>query len=76
MTIHKSQGQTLSTAVVDLGENEKSLGLTFVALSRVKKLKDLIILSFPFNRLTAIKESKCLLPRKKEEGRLKTLELQ
>ena len=34
-TIHKSQGQTLDKEVIDLGKSEKSLGLTFVALSRV-----------------------------------------
>ena len=43
MTIHKSQGLTLRKAWVDLGPSENSLGMTNVALSRVKKLQDLII---------------------------------
>ena len=35
MTIHKSLGQTLTKAVVDLGKAEKVAGCTFVATSRV-----------------------------------------
>jgi ATP-dependent exoDNAse (exonuclease V) alpha subunit len=34
MTIHMSQGQTLTKAVVDLGKGEKVAGCTFVATSR------------------------------------------
>ena len=34
LTIHKSQGQTTNKVVVDLGKNEKSLGMAYVALSR------------------------------------------
>jgi ATP-dependent exoDNAse (exonuclease V) alpha subunit len=34
MTIHKSQGQTLDMAVIDLGSKETQLGLTYVALSK------------------------------------------
>ena len=39
-TIHKSQGQTLDKEVIDLGKSEKSLGLTFEALSRFKHYTD------------------------------------
>ena len=38
MTIHKCQGMTLSTAVIDLGTKELASGLTFVAISRVRRL--------------------------------------
>lgn len=41
ITVHKSQGLTLDKAIIDLGTSEKSLGLTYVALSRVKKFEDL-----------------------------------
>ena len=41
VTIHKYQGMTLNKAVVDLGKKEFSAGLTFVACSRVRQLKDL-----------------------------------
>jgi hypothetical protein len=53
-TIHKSQGQTLDKVVIDLGNCEKSLGLTFVALSRVKSYKDFLIEPFTLERLEKI----------------------
>lgn len=39
--IHKSQGLTLEKAVVDIGDKETSVGLTYVALSRVRTLEGL-----------------------------------
>ena len=42
MTIHKSQGQTLHKAVFDLGKSELSPGSTFVAVSCLRKLADVI----------------------------------
>ncbi|KAL7296799.1 hypothetical protein TKK_0010199 [Trichogramma kaykai] len=33
-TIHKAQGMTLPTAIIDIGEREFSAGITYVALSR------------------------------------------
>eukprot|EP00762_Andalucia_godoyi_P008050 ANDGO_02165.mRNA.1 ATP-dependent DNA helicase pfh1 len=45
ITIHKSQGMTLDMAVVDLGNRELSPGLTFVAISRVKRLEGLAFVS-------------------------------
>ena len=47
LTIHKSQGQTLEQAVVDLGSKELTAGLTFVALSRVRHINNLAIFDFP-----------------------------
>ena len=73
LTIHKSQGQTLEKVVIDLGKSEQSLGLTFVALSRVKKFKDFIIKSFPLDRISKIKDSTSLKPRVLEEKRIETL---
>ena len=73
LTIHKSQGQTLDKVVVDLGKNERSLGLAFVALSRVKNYTDFIIQPFPLDRLTKIKNSTSLKPRVNEEHRIKKL---
>lgn len=43
MTVHKSQGLTLSQMKLGLGKREFSSGLTFVALSRVKSLEGLMI---------------------------------
>ena len=44
ITMHKSLGQTLDKAVIDLGPKEACTGLTFVCLlSRAKRLVDLIV---------------------------------
>jgi ATP-dependent DNA helicase PIF1 len=52
ITIHKSQGLTLDKAVISLGDAEFALGLSFVAMSRVKKLSGLLFkTSFPMSRL-------------------------
>ena len=53
VTIHKSQGLTLTKVVVDIGKKEFSCGLTFVACSRVCHIKDLLFTPpFPFQRLS------------------------
>ncbi|KAI3894970.1 hypothetical protein MKX03_027990, partial [Papaver bracteatum] len=63
ITVHKSQGLTLDQAVVDIGEKE-SLGLTFVALSRTRRLSDLAFHPmFSFERITKIGECKALPER-------------
>ena len=49
--MHKSQGQTLDKAVIDLGPKEAYTGLTFVCLSRAKRLFDLIAEPMSFNRI-------------------------
>jgi len=38
ITVHKSQGLTLSKAVLNLATKEHALGLSYVAVSRVKTL--------------------------------------
>uniref|UniRef100_A0A1X7TEW2 ATP-dependent DNA helicase n=1 Tax=Amphimedon queenslandica TaxID=400682 RepID=A0A1X7TEW2_AMPQE len=43
VTIHKSQGITLDKVVIDVGK-KFSCGLTFVACSRVRKLKDILFM--------------------------------
>ena len=53
MTIHKSQGQTMTKAVVDI---EMAAGCTFVALSRLKTLSGLLIQPMTFERLHTINE--------------------
>ena len=57
MTIHKCQGLTLSKAWIDLGSSETTLGITYVALSRVKKIQDLAIEPVTLERLQAGKKS-------------------
>ena len=42
ITVHKSQGLTLSKAVLNLATREHTLGLSYVAVSRVKTLQGLL----------------------------------
>jgi len=65
--VHKSQGLTLKKAIVDLRDREFTAGLTFVAVSRVRTLEDLLIKPFSFERLQQIKVCKRLQERKDEE---------
>ena len=76
MTIHKSQGLTLEKAWIELGKTEKISGLSYVALSRVRKLCCLIIEVIPFDRLKNIKKAKTLGFRVAEENRLHRLAAQ
>ena len=75
ITIHKSQGLTLSKAVVDLGPKEKVAGLAYVAISRVRKLSDLILLPLTHERLTAVQKSVNFKFRQEEEKRLDDLSM-
>ena len=71
MTIHKSQGQTLSKVVINLGNSERQLRLSFVSLSRVKKIQNLLLEPFAIDRLSVkIRSSKNLASRLSEETRL------
>ena len=45
VTIHKSQGMTLNKAVVELGDYDFTRGLTFVAISRVRAIGDIVFQS-------------------------------
>ncbi|XP_059073758.1 uncharacterized protein LOC131874410 [Cryptomeria japonica] len=74
LTIHKSQGLTLSKATIDIGPRER-IGLTFVAVSHVKSLEGLRIMPpFTYDRYEKMKNGKQLSKRKAEENRLKFLE--
>ncbi len=67
VTVHKSQGLTLPKAIINLGEREYAVGLSFVAVSQIRALKDLLFQPFSFKRLQRIKKSKRLQDRKDEE---------
>ena len=72
-TIHKSQGMTLSRAWVDIGKSETTIGMSYVALSRVKTLSSLVIEPVTFERLNKIKLAAAFQYRTKEQERLKTI---
>ena len=73
MTIHKCQGLTLTKAWIDLGSSERTPGITYVALSRVKKIQDLLIEPMTLERLQAVKKSTNFKFRLEEENRLDML---
>jgi len=51
ITVHKSQSLTLQKAVVDCGTSMFSAGMAYTALSRVRKLEDLILLNLDVSQL-------------------------
>ena len=75
VTIHKSQGLTLDKVVIDVGKKEFSAGLTFVACSRVRRLKDLLFdPPFPFQRIANLANSQRLQERLLEDTKLLLLD--
>ena len=70
ITVHKSQGLTLSKAIIDIGKKEYASGLSFVAASQVHALENILFKPFSFERLQRIKNSKRMQERKIEENRL------
>ena len=54
ITVHKSQGLTLSRVVLNIDQKEHCLGLSYIAISRVKTLDGLIFESpFDFSRFNS-----------------------
>jgi ATP-dependent DNA helicase PIF1 len=51
ITIHKSQGVTLDSALIDAGSNIFEYGQTYVALSRVKTLEGVYLSNFDANKI-------------------------
>ena len=74
MTIHKSQGLTLNTAVIDIGKKDIGIGMTYVALSRLKTIKGLFFKSKCYERLQKINTSTMLRLRKEAELELHKFE--
>lgn len=72
LTIHKAQGLTLDKVRVDIGDKENCSGQTYVALSRVRRFEDLLLIkAFNYSRLADISKMKAVIEREKfmrEEG--------
>ena len=73
MTIYKSQGQTLAQVVVDLSKAERAAGCSYVFLSRVRSLQNVVLQPMAFQRLQLIGKSKQLQERLREEERFRNL---
>ena len=73
LTIHKSQGPTLPKVWIDIGKNERTAGVSYVAISRAKTLASCIIEPMTYERLTSLKSSTSLQYRLEEENRLAQL---
>ena len=73
ITVHKSQGLTLEKTIIDLGNKEFAAGLSFIAVSRVRSLNNIIFKTFSFDRLLRIKNQRRLQERKLEEEKLVSL---
>ena len=73
LTIHKSQGLTLPKAWIDIGKSERTAGVSYVAISRVKTLASCVIELMTYERLTSLKSSANLQYRLEEENRLDQL---
>ena len=60
----------ITGAVIDLGPKEACTGLTFVCLSRAKRLADLMVESMSFDRIGKLGNSDTMKARLREEVRL------
>ena len=78
LTIHKAQGLTLDRVVIDAGDDEKSVGLLFVAMTRVRHPQHIAFSPWPsIDRVTStIARKPALKQRKQHEQTLRGLALQ
>jgi ATP-dependent DNA helicase PIF1 len=73
ITIHKSQGLTLPKAWIDIGKSERTAGVSYVGISRVRSLALCVIEPMTYEWLTGLKLSANLQYRLEEENRLDQL---
>ena len=70
ITMRKSQERTLKKAVIDLGTKEAYTGITFVCLSRAKRLADLMVEPMSFDKIGKLGNSDTMKARLQEEVEL------
>ena len=64
---------TLEKAWIDIGKKERTLGTTYVAISRARNLASLVIEPMTYDRLSTIKTIPSLQYRLQEEQRLQAI---
>ena len=60
----------MSKTWIDISKSERTPGVSYVAISRVKTLSSCVVLPMTFERLTSLKSSATLQYRLHEEARL------
>ena len=70
MGSNNTQGLTLPKAWIDIGKSERTTGVSYVAISRVKSLASCVMESMTYEQLTSLKSSANLQYRLEEENRL------
>jgi ATP-dependent DNA helicase PIF1 len=58
ITIHKSQGATLERCIIDIGTGVFEAGQSYVALSRIKSLQGMSIMSYDVTKIMVNKRVK------------------
>ena len=68
MSIHKSQGASMDEAILNIGNKEFAAGLTYTAISRVRKFENVYFYPFKnYRRFKAIFQSKTFKTRIKHD---------
>ena len=63
--MYKAQGLTLDKAKIDLGEREISSRISYIAISRVRKIKDVALTrSYNYSRLSNVKNHSSTIKEK------------
>jgi len=67
---HKCQGLELDKVKINISNKEMTPGLSFVAISRVRRLQDILFKpQFPFQRRSSLKTMKGIIQRASEMNR-------
>jgi len=64
ITIHKSQGATLERCIIDIGSGIFEAGQSYVALSRIKSLEGMSIMSYDVTKILVNKRVKAFYEKK------------